>query len=98
MKTTVCLYQLPAADPVQDSRGLSAEYLRNEAGKSFFIGMAFLLLAANSSAGVVLLALDSSYLPAIVLAVVASMFWRNAISESRRSVKLHIAANLESNG
>lgn len=96
MKNTICLYQLPASDPVQDSRGLSPEYLRNEAGKSFFLAMLFLVLAVNASYFVAWLAFNASYFPALALAVVASMFWRNAISESRRSVKLHIAANLQS--
>jgi len=95
MKTT-CLYQLPA-DPAKDSRGIKAEYLRNEAGKSFFLGMVFLLIAATTSFLVACLALKSSYLPAFALSVIAAIFWRNAITESCRSASLHIAANLEAN-
>lgn len=95
---TACLTILKSAPcPSVDARGIKAEYLRSEACKSLFIGQTFLVLAANASFFVVWLALGQAYLPAISLAAPASVFWRNAWRENRRSASLYIAANLNEN-
>lgn len=81
--------------PLDDARGIKAEYLRSEACKSLFIGQTFMVLAANATFFVIWLALGQSYLAAISLAVPSSVFWRNAWNESRRSARLYIASNLQ---
>lgn len=84
----------PSAD--DDCRGVKAEYLRDEASKSLFLHAIYLVIAVNASAIVVWLAFRSAWVPAIALSIPATIFWKNAIFEARRSARLYIAANLDS--
>ena len=83
--------------PDDDTRGLSAEYLTNEANKSLFIGMGFIMLGTNATTAALWLAVNHSYGAAIALSVPAAIFWNNAWRECRRSARLFIAANLNFN-
>lgn len=83
--------------PDEDTRGLSAEYLANEANKSLFIGMTFLVLGVHATMAALWLAVNHCYGAASALSVPAAIFWRNAWHECRRSARLFIAANLNFN-
>lgn len=81
-----------------DARGIDAEYLRNEASKSLFLGQMFLVLAAHASFAVFMLAATwHAYGAAVALSVPSAFFWRNAISECWRASRLFIASNLNQN-
>lgn len=77
----------PTAD--EDFRGLSAEYVADEASKSLFAMALFLVLAVHCTMGVAGLAMYQLYLMAALLSVPASIFWRNAAREGARAARLY---------
>lgn len=88
---------VPGPTPENDARGLDPEYLRNEASKSLFLHAIYLMLGANCTMLTFWLAFQAAYGSAVLLAVLASILWRNAISEAQRSTRLYIAANIGGN-
>ncbi len=79
----------------EDMRGLKPEFLQDQAATALFVHSLFLILAVNASLGVAWLAFQAAYAPAVLLAALASIVWKNAIAEAIRSARLHTAANTE---
>lgn len=85
------------ADPYADTSGMSLDYLKDEASKSFFVSMGCVFFGGIACYFMVFTACTGEWMLAILLLLACVAIAVVAVREAHRSVKLFIAANLRSN-
>lgn len=80
-------------EPENDPRGLDTGYLRNEAGRSLWLGMGLLITAATTSFVCLWAASSGHFGSSLLLAVLACPLWRNCMSELSRCIRLNRMAD-----